>query len=86
MAFCTHGLQAARVVALIRLVFFGFFPIQFVVAGILVWMGVTTDETTAKFAAQNAALRTQEPPDVVDVGDWESSKTASLPSELAVTG
>ncbi|MFN4159169.1 MAG: hypothetical protein ACK4GO_12300 [Gemmobacter sp.] len=72
--------------ALIRLVFFGFFPIQFVLAGVLVWMAMTTEERGAELSAQYAALRAQEPPAVVDVGDWEESETARLPSELAVTG
>lgn len=78
---CSVG---ARAVALIRFLFLGFFPIQFALAGLLVWMAMSTEQTAAERKAAYAAMLAAAPPPTVDVGTLGPDATPRIPDEVSV--
>ncbi|HMO08810.1 MAG TPA: hypothetical protein PKD10_14365 [Paracoccaceae bacterium] len=74
----------ARAVGLIRFVLFGFFPIQFVIAGLLVWMAMTTAQTAADRSLAYAEMLAAAPPETVAVGEVPLDATPRIPDELSV--
>lgn len=70
--------------ALFRFLFLGFFPIQFALAGLLVWMAMSTEQVAVERRAAYAAMLQGPPPATVEVGTLRPDDTTRIPDEVSV--